>query len=88
MQDGSGYLTAVGKQMARLPVEPPLSAILIAGGELHCANEAADVVALMSTDKVFIAPVNKYVALNLDGPCDAALSCSVSTRHNSVSTFH
>lgn len=60
--------------MARLPVEPPLAAILIAGGELHCAHEATDVVALMSTDKVFISPVNKYVAHNLDGPFEAAPS--------------
>lgn len=49
--------------MACFPVEPPLAAILLAGGELHCADEAADVVALISSDRVFISPVNKCVTI-------------------------
>lgn len=59
MQDSSGNLTILGQSMARLPVEPPLAAILLAGVELKCTQEAANVVSLISSDRVFISPANK-----------------------------
>eukprot|EP00892_Ulva_mutabilis_P000226 jgi/Ulvmu1/10203/UM060_0003.1 len=57
--DSTGNLTKLGRKMAHLPLGPPLAAILLAGGELNCVQQAVDVVSLMSTDRVFITPANK-----------------------------
>lgn len=61
VQDSTGSLTDLGRKMAHLPIEPPLAAILLAGAELHCPEEAADVVSLISTDRVFVSPANRCV---------------------------
>ena len=46
----------LGSQMAKLPVDPMLAKVLLAAGALGCAAEAAAVVAMTSTDNVFVTP--------------------------------
>lgn len=65
IQDSAGDLTDFGEKMARFPVEPQLAAILLAAGELQCALDAAELVALMSTDRGFLVPGNRCAPLEL-----------------------
>lgn len=58
-----GALTSEGKlaqplgaQMAKLPVGPMYAKVLLAAGPLGCAAEAAAVVAMTSSDNVFVSP--------------------------------
>ncbi len=46
--DGSGRLTQHGRQMARLPLHPRLSHMLLASIRLNCARLACDLAALLS----------------------------------------
>lgn len=59
VQDSSGVLTDLGRQMARLPVDPPLAATLLAAVELQCASDAVAVVALLSSERVFQNPSSR-----------------------------
>jgi HrpA-like RNA helicase len=69
LQDSNGELTAKGRKMARLPLEPPLAAALLAAGGLGCAGDAAAVAAMLSVDRVFVTPPSQC------GPCTAAGHC-------------
>ena len=42
--------------MAKLPVDPMYAKVLLAAGPLDCAAEAVAVVAMTSTDNVFVTP--------------------------------
>lgn len=60
VQDSSGALTETGRKMARLPVDPPLAAALLAAAELQCASDAVAVVALLSSDRVILTPASRF----------------------------
>ncbi|PRW45383.1 ATP-dependent RNA helicase dhx8 isoform A [Chlorella sorokiniana] len=58
--DTRGELTKpTGERLARLPVEPMYGKVLLASGEMGCAQEALAVVAMVSTDVVFHLPRGK-----------------------------
>ena len=46
--DKSGNLTATGKQLARLPVDPRLGRILLAAGRLGCVSEILIIISALS----------------------------------------
>lgn len=55
--DMTGNLTdPVGTQMARLPVDPMYGKVLLASHAMGCSLEAMQVVAIVSSDNVFISP--------------------------------
>jgi HrpA-like RNA helicase len=59
MQDSTGELTEAGRKMARLPVDPPLAASLLAAAESNCASDAVAVVSLLSSDRVILTPSSR-----------------------------
>ena len=61
MQDSMGALTELGRKMARLPVEPPLAATILAAADMKCARDAVAVVALLSSDRVLRTPPSRCV---------------------------
>jgi HrpA-like RNA helicase len=55
--DGGGALTRLGRDMSRLPLDPPLAAVLLAASErLGCAAEALSVVAMLCVPPVLLRP--------------------------------
>ena len=54
--DNQGALTALGKNMARYPLDPPLAKLLLTAQELRCANDALTVVSMLSVPEVFYRP--------------------------------
>ncbi|MGX2039191.1 ATP-dependent RNA helicase HrpA [Methylocaldum sp. MU1018] len=46
--DERGQITDIGRKLAKLPVDPRLGRILLAGAEEHCLNEIAIIVAALS----------------------------------------
>ncbi len=46
--DGAGSVTSMGRQMARLPLHPRLSRLMLRAGELRCSSLGADLCALLS----------------------------------------
>ena len=46
--DETGSVTPAGRQMARLPLHPRLSRLMLRAGELHCRSLGADLSALLS----------------------------------------
>lgn len=57
--DEHGRLTPLGQRMAELPLEPPLSKVLLASVDLVCSDEMATIVALLSVQGVFFRPRDK-----------------------------
>ncbi|KAJ9513362.1 hypothetical protein QJQ45_001401 [Haematococcus lacustris] len=58
--DRQGQLTPeVGLPLARMPVDPMYAKVLLAAAAMGCAVEAMQVVALISTDGVFVQPRSK-----------------------------
>ena len=51
-----GGLTAKGRQLASLPVEPVWGAVLLAAAHLGCLQDALVIVAMASTDPLFVKP--------------------------------
>ena len=55
--------------MSRLPLDPPLAALLLASARFECTCEALAVVSMLSTDRVFVtsstscAPLLQYDCL-------------------------
>lgn len=47
--DDTKSLTKLGKQMAVLPLEPPLARSLLTSFELGCAKEVLDIISILST---------------------------------------
>jgi len=55
--DPRGQLSRpTGERMARLPVDPMYGKVLLAADEMGCVREAVRVVAMVSTDSVFVTP--------------------------------
>ncbi len=57
--DKSGKLTAVGQQLAKLPVDPKLARMLIAAKELSCLNEVSIIVSGLSVQDPREKPSDK-----------------------------
>ena len=56
LRSSDGALTPLGAAMARLPVEPAHGRVLLAGLATGCAPDTTAVVAMASTDAVFVDP--------------------------------
>ena len=52
-------LTELGRKMAGFPLEPRLTAAILAAGELGCAEEVLTIIALVNGENVFQVPANK-----------------------------
>ena len=57
--DNSGRITSLGRQMAKLPLDPLLACVLIAAADpqLDCLAEAVDLIAGPTTENIFSAPL-------------------------------
>jgi len=55
----SGQLTALGRKMAGFPLEPRLTAAILAAGELGCAEEMLTIIALVTGESIFNVPGTK-----------------------------
>ncbi|XP_065210257.1 ATP-dependent RNA helicase DHX33-like [Planococcus citri] len=54
-------LTTCGEKMAELPLDPKYSKILISAVEFNCLDEILDIIAMLSTDNIFISSSNEDV---------------------------
>jgi len=54
-----GKLTQLGRKMAGFPLEPRLTAAILAAGELGCAEEMLTIIALVTGETVFNMPGNR-----------------------------
>ena len=52
-------LTELGRKMAGFPLDPKLTASILAGAELGCGEEILSIICLLSGENVFNQPVNK-----------------------------
>jgi len=52
-------LTERGKKMSGFPLEPRLTAAILAAGELGCGEELVTIVSLLSTDSIYCVPTTK-----------------------------
>ena len=52
-------LTELGRKMAGFPLQPRLTAAILAGAELGCAEEVLTIIALVNGESIFNTPVNK-----------------------------
>jgi pre-mRNA-splicing factor ATP-dependent RNA helicase DHX15/PRP43 len=59
-----GELTALGQQMAMLPVYPQLAKMLIASGKYCVPEEVATIVAMLSVPEPFVRPKNEAKEAN------------------------
>ena len=57
--DDDGNLTQLGSRMADLPLDPPLSKMLLESERFRCSDEATKLAAMLSTQIVFLRPRNK-----------------------------
>ncbi|KAF7456346.1 Pre-mRNA-splicing factor ATP-dependent RNA helicase PRP16 [Cryptosporidium felis] len=57
--DDRGELTDLGLQMARFPLDPPLSKVLLTASRLECLIEVVVVVAMLSVQSVFFRPKDR-----------------------------
>ncbi|KAK2194404.1 bifunctional Helicase superfamily 1-2 [Babesia duncani] len=55
----TGDLTDIGKCMAKIPLPPMLSRILLASIEFECISEVLSIIAMMSTDMALFQPESK-----------------------------
>ena len=54
--DDDGGMTDIGRAMADLPLEPQLSAALLAAPRFSCSEEVLSIIALLSVQQVFTRP--------------------------------
>lgn len=54
--DGGGRLTDLGKRMSTFPLDPPLSAMILAGERFGCADEVVTIVSMLSVPSIFVRP--------------------------------
>ena len=52
-------LSDYGRKMAGFPLEPKLTAAILAAGELGCGEEVLTIISLVNGESVFSAPANK-----------------------------
>ena len=52
-------LTSLGRKMAGFPLDPKLTAAILAGGELGCAEEILTIISLVNGENIFNIPLNK-----------------------------
>ncbi|KAG7660883.1 PRP22 [[Candida] subhashii] len=57
--DDDGNLTALGREMADLPMEPALAKTLIKSVEYGCTDEILSIVAMLSVQTIFFRPKDK-----------------------------
>lgn len=57
--DDEGSLTDLGRQMARFPLDPPLSKVLLTANKLDCLIEVIVVVAMLTVPSVFYRPKDR-----------------------------
>ncbi|OII73937.1 PRP16p pre-mRNA splicing family SFII helicase [Cryptosporidium ubiquitum] len=57
--DDKGSLTDLGRQMARFPLDPPLSKVLLTANKLDCLIEVIVVVAMLTVPSVFYRPKDR-----------------------------
>jgi ATP-dependent helicase HrpA len=60
--DATGKLLPLGRQMARLPLDPRLSRILLEAGKRHCLSEALIIVSALSVQDPRERPLEKQQA--------------------------
>ncbi|WPL18825.1 ATP-dependent RNA helicase HrpB [Thiorhodovibrio winogradskyi] len=60
--DAEGRLTPLGKQLARLPVDPRIGRLLLAGAEHHCLRELLIIAAALSVQDPRERPLDKRQA--------------------------
>jgi HrpA-like RNA helicase len=65
MQDSLGEITAKGRKMARLPLEPQYAAALLAADSLQCVWDCLAVVSMVSAERVFVSSRQMYGSLLL-----------------------
>lgn len=49
-------LTEIGRKMSVFPIDPTYSRIIVTANQYHCINEILDLVAMLSTENVFVEP--------------------------------
>lgn len=54
--DDDGNLTELGSKMAEFPLDPQLSAAILASGNLKCSNEVISITAMLSVPNCFVRP--------------------------------
>lgn len=54
--DDNGKITELGEQMATLPLEPQMSAILLTAHKNECLSSAVDIVSCLSVDNLILNP--------------------------------
>ncbi|XP_013134537.1 PREDICTED: pre-mRNA-splicing factor ATP-dependent RNA helicase PRP16 isoform X1 [Papilio polytes] len=54
--DGTGELTALGRQMAEFPLDPPQCHMLIVSADMGCSAEVLIIVSMLSVPSVFYRP--------------------------------
>ncbi|KAH8582785.1 Prp16p pre-mRNA splicing family SFII helicase [Cryptosporidium sp. chipmunk genotype I] len=57
--DDNGSLTDLGRQMARFPLDPPLSKVLLTANKLDCLMEVIVVVAMLTVPSIFYRPKDR-----------------------------
>ena len=57
--DTQGCLTTLGIQMAKVPIEPTLSKMLITSVDLGCSDEVLTIAAMLGEPNVFYRPKDK-----------------------------
>jgi HrpA-like RNA helicase len=57
--DNTGALTALGRKMVELPIDPPLSKMLIFAEKMHCTAEVLTIVSMMSVPNIFFRPADR-----------------------------
>jgi pre-mRNA-splicing factor ATP-dependent RNA helicase DHX38/PRP16 len=54
--DNSGLLTSIGREMVELPLDPPLSKMVVMGSKLECNSEILTIVSMLSVQNIFFRP--------------------------------
>jgi ATP-dependent helicase HrpB len=64
--DASGSVTAIGRNMARLPLHPRLSRLLVRAKELGCVRLGADLAAILSERELFRRSAEQRIRIEPD----------------------
>ncbi|KAI9722617.1 MAG: hypothetical protein M1812_001548 [Candelaria pacifica] len=55
----TGSISAIGHQIAKLPLSPSLARVLLASSENDCVHEVIDIIAALEVDNVFLTPTSE-----------------------------